>query len=221
MANLVPPSNPNAPVAPTEYASRYQDQLNSINRLYFNQIDNGLASLYGPNGGQYLSNPHIAASDDSDQYATANDTPTVVKWSNLDSGSGFTLNAPGSATADVPGTFKITYSAQLANTANAVHEAVFWLRVNGTDVARSATVFTVPARKSAGVPSYVCGYSEAVFDAVTGDDVELIWATDLAATSGGGLGIYIFADPAQTSPYTRPAVPSVIGSITFVSRTAA
>jgi len=40
MAILVPPRAPNTPIAPTEYEQRYQDQLNSVNRLYFNQIDN-------------------------------------------------------------------------------------------------------------------------------------------------------------------------------------
>jgi hypothetical protein len=85
-------------------------------------------------------------------------------------------------------------------------------------VPNSATIFTLPARKSAGVPSYVAAYSEVTFEVNAGDVVELWWATDLAATSGGGLGIYIFHDAAQTSPYARPAIPSVIGSITFVSR---
>ena len=31
---------PNLPLAPNEYERRYQDQLNSILRLYFNQLSN-------------------------------------------------------------------------------------------------------------------------------------------------------------------------------------
>jgi hypothetical protein len=31
---------PNLPLAPTEYERRYQDQLNNILRLFFNQISN-------------------------------------------------------------------------------------------------------------------------------------------------------------------------------------
>ena len=117
------------------------------------------------------------------------------------------------------GVYKITYSLQFANTDNAIHDAYVWLKVNGTDVDRSTTDFSIPARKSAGVPSYVCGYSEAVFTVNAGDSIELYWATDTAATSGGIAGVYIYADPAQTVPYARPAIPSAIGSITFVSRT--
>ena len=80
-----------------------------------------------------------------------------------------------------------------------------------------ATKFTIPARKSAGNPSYVCGYSEVVFELNANDTVSLWWATDQAATSGGGLGVYIIAEPAQTVPYPHPSIPSAIGSITFVS----
>ena len=218
MANLVPPKAPNLLIAPTGYEAQYQDQLNSVQRLYYNTIDSTMGSLLGPNGGRFLSIPHIAASDSTDQYATATNTPTVVKWNTLDSGSGWTLNAPGSATPAQTGIYKITYSAQIANTANAIHDAVFWLRVNSVDVANSATYFTVPARKSAGNPSYICAYSEATFTITAESVVELWWATDQAySTTGPVDGVYIFADPAQTSPYARPAIPSVIGSITFVS----
>ena len=219
MANLIPPKAPNLLIAPpAEYEPRYQEQLNNAQRLYYNQIDNTNQSLLGPLGGQYLNIPHIAASDSTDQYATATNTPTVVAWNTLDAGAGWTLNAPGSATPAQTGVYKITYSAQIANTANAIHDAVFWLRVNGVDIPNSATYFTVPARKSAGNPSYICAYSEVVFTITAANVVQLMWATDQAYSTVGPVdGVYLFADPAQTSPYARPAIPSVIGSITFVS----
>lgn len=219
MAVLIPPKAPNLLIAPpAEYEPRYQEQLNNAQRLYYNQIDNTNQSLLGPLGGQYLNIPHIAASDSTDQYATASNTPTVVAWNTLDSGAGWSLVAPGSATPQQTGIYKITYSIQIANTANAIHDAVFWLRINSVDVANSATYFTVPARKSAGNPSYICAYSEVVFTITATNVVQLVWATDQAySTTGPVDGIYLFADAAQTSPYIRPAIPSAIGSITFVS----
>ena len=162
--------------------------------------------------------PHIAASDSTDQYAGGNDTPTVVAFNTLDSGFGWTLNAPGSATADYPGIYKITYSAQLVNTDNVIHNATFWLKLNTNNVINSATIFSIPARKSAGVFSYVTAYSEITFEVAAGDDIELYWATEQAYNPVGPVdGIFIYHDAAQTVPYSRPAVPSVIGSITFVS----
>jgi len=162
--------------------------------------------------------PHIAASDSTDQVATGNNTATVVNFNTLDSGFGWTLNSPGSATASYAGIYKITFSLQFVNTANDIHSAAVWLKVNNNDLANSATEFSVPARKSAGVPSFVAGYSEVTFEVDVGDEIELYWATDLAGNPTTPTdGIYIFHDAAQVSPYARPAIPSVIGSITFVS----
>jgi hypothetical protein len=216
---LRPPKAPNLLVAPIVYDQRYIDQLNNALRLYFNQIDNGMAALLSGTGGSSLSLPFIAASDSVDQLATASNTPTVVAWDTLEGGNGFTLNAPGSATALVSGVYKITYSLQFTNTDNAAHDAAVWLKINNVDVPRSTTVFSVPARKSAGVFSYVCAYSEVVFSLEVGDEMELYWATGQAYdTSPATDGIYIEALAAQASPYIRPATPSALGSITFVSR---
>lgn len=219
---LRPSKAPNLLIAPVQYAQLYQDQLNNALRVYFNQIDNFNTGLLDTNGGNTLSFPHICASDSTDQYATNNNVPTVVDWNTLDSGSGFTLTPPGTATAEVSGIYKITYSAQLVNTDNVIHNATFWLKVNNTDVPNSATIFSVPARKSAGVPSFVTGYSEVTFEINGGQTVELWWATEQAYNPTGPVdGVYIYHDAAWTAPpnpYARPAVPSVIGSITFISR---
>jgi hypothetical protein len=216
---LRPSKAPNLLIAPVDYSQQYIDQLNNALRLYFNEIDNGMAALLSGTGGSNLSLPFIAASDSTDQITANADTPTVVKWDTLEGGNGFTLNAPGSATALASGVYKITYSLQFVNTDNAIHNAAVWLKVNNVDVARSTTVFTLQARKSAGVFNYVCAYSEVVFSLEAGDELELYWAADAAyRASPARAGIYIEAIAAQSSPYVRPAVPSAIGSITFVSR---
>jgi hypothetical protein len=215
-----PPKAPNLPNAPKEgYSPVYLDQYSNVLRLYFNQIDNFGAAISGNSGGSNVQFPFIAASDSTDQLATASNTATVVKWNTLEGGNGFTLNAPGLATALVSGVYKITYSLQLANTDNAQHDAAVWLKINNVDVPRSTTIFTVPARKSAGVFSYVCAYSEVVFSLEAGDEMELYWATNQAYdTSPATDGIYLEHLPVQTVPYARPATPSALGSITFVSR---
>lgn len=218
---IINPAPPSLPLGTPEYERRFQDQYSNVLRLYFNQLSNALGELFGRNGGRYLGFPYIAASDGEVQYATAANTPTIIKWNSLDSGAGFTLNTDNTATAQISGIYKITYSLQFANNDNAAHDAIVWLRVNGAssinDVSNSTTIFTIPARKSAGIPSYVCGYSEVVFTLNAGDSVGLWWGTDQAATSGGATGTYIYYRAAQTSPMAYPATPSVIGSITFVS----
>ena len=54
---IVNPVPPSLPVAPTEYARTYQDQLNNILRLYFNKLSSALAALLDTSGAQYLSIP--------------------------------------------------------------------------------------------------------------------------------------------------------------------
>jgi hypothetical protein len=218
------------PVPTPDYDQQYMTQLIRVLGLYFTQLDSltpnqansyradnfygGLFNGYG--GGLIL--PHIGASDSTEQYATANNTPTVVQFSTLDAAYGFTLNAPNVAVAEFDGVYKIDYSAQLANSANALHDAVFWLRVNGVDVPNSATTFTLIARRSAGNPSYLGVYSTVVFEVNAGDQIALYWATDQARRlSPSTDGIYIHHDPIQTTPYARPAIPSMIAAISFLS----
>lgn len=214
---IINPAPPNLPLGPQEYERRYQDQFANVLRLYFNQLRNALAELLGPTGGKYISFPHISASSNLDQYATANDTPTKIGWTSTETIEGFTLDPTGYASNDFAGVYKIDYGIQLANNDNAIHFATVWLRVNGNDVPLSGVKYTLPARKSAGEPFELLAFSSIVFPVDANDRIELWWATDQAAVSGGASGVYIEAAPAATSPYIRPSIPAAIGSITFVS----
>jgi hypothetical protein len=219
MAILNTPKSPALPLAGAEYVPQNANRYSNILRLYFNQLDAAWQGLLGSNGGQFLENPHIAAQNTDDQYATADDTATLILWNSLDSASGFTLDPSGYAQATQNGVYKIDYSLQFANTDNAQHDAFVWLQVNGTVVAGSSSRFTIPARKSAGVFGYIVGYSSVTFEIAKDDEIRLWWATEAAySTTGPVDGVYLEALAAQASPYVRPANPSSIGSIVYVSR---
>jgi len=214
---LRPTKAPNLPIGPVDYNQQFQDQFSNALRLYFSEIDNFSQVLMQNNGGRFINFPHIAAQDNTDQYALGNNTPTIVLWDTLDSSGGFTLNVDGTATATYSGIYKIDYSLQMANTDNAIHDAFIWLKLDGANVAGSASKFSISARKSAGNPSFLVAYSSVTFSVVAGQNIGLWWATDVAATSGGTAGVYMEYEAAQTSPYIRPSIPSAIGSIVFVS----
>lgn len=219
MSKLPDIKAPSLPLATQTYNSAQQDQYSRALRLYFNTIDSDMNQIIANSGGHWISNPHIAASDMTNQYATADNTATLVLWDTLDTAEGFVLNPSGSATAEYNGVYKIDYSLQLANTDNAQHDAVVWLRVDGVDVPGSATRFSMPQRKSAGVPTYVCAYSSVTFSINAGQDIELYWATEKAYNPTGPVnGVYMPYIAAQTVPYPHPSIPSAVGSITFVSR---
>ncbi len=161
--------------------------------------------------------PHISARSETDQTASASNTPTMITWDTLISGSGFTLDPAGYATAEYSGVYTIQYSVQIANTDNVSHDFFMWLRVNSSDVVETARKFTLGPRKSVGDYSFLAGYSSVTFEVNDGDQIELYWATSQAYVPTVSEGIYLEAQVAQTSPFARPSVPSASGSITFVS----
>jgi len=207
---------PNLLIAPVDYSQQYQDQFSNALRLYFAALDNFTTNLMENSGGRYLNFPHIFASDDETQYADGNNVPTRLEWNTIVRAEGFSLNTgTDAAVATYSGAYRVEYRLQAENTDSAAHQLYAWMRVDGVDVENSCSKFTVPA--SAGPDSYiVCsGFIEA--ELYGGSYIQLVWATDKAATSGGGLGVYLEAYPAQVTPFTCPAVPSAYGSITFVS----
>ena len=211
---LRPPKAPNLPVGPVEYSQDHQNQLNNVQRLYYNQIDNTLTSLLENNGGRFLNFPHIAASDSTNQYAGGDNVPTLVNWNTEESDGGFDLTLTYAA-AIYSGVYRIDYSLQFVNTDNAAHDVIVWLKVNGSNIARSASKFTIPARKSAGVYGYLIAVSFIVFAVNAGDQIQLYWETDKAYNSVGPVdGVYMYATAANA---THPAIPSAVGAITFVS----
>jgi hypothetical protein len=210
---------PALPLAPVEYDRQYVDTTNNILRLYFNTLDNFVGQLSIDTGTAGLpALPHIAAQDDTDQYATATNTATKVLWNTLDSGYGFTLNLDSTATPTYTGVYKIDYSLQFFNTYNQIQDAFIWLQIDGVNVPGSASIFSVP-NSHGGVDGALVAYSSITFSITAGQDVGLYWATNRAATSGGATGVYMHASPAQVSPFAMPSIPSALGSIVFVSGT--
>lgn len=213
---LQAPAAPNLPISPTEYSQSHEDVLNNALRLYFNQLSQSFAALYSNNGGAYINTPYITAIYDADQYAPGNDQATKVLW-NSGTVNGFTLQS-NAAYATRAGVYKIDYSLQLVNTAQAAHTVTVWLKVNGNDVPNSASFFSLAARKSSTEFTYVVAYSHITYEMNPDDYVELWWATDQAYNTTGPVdGIYIYHEGAQTTPYAHAAVPSALGTITFVS----
>ena len=221
---------PALPIPTNSYDPQQQLDLIRALRIYFNQLDSltpNQAQSYRADdfyGGRFFGDgygvrlPHIAASDSTDQYASGNDVPTLVLWDTLDSGLGFTLNPAGYATPTYSGVYKIDYSLQFANTANAAYDVYVWLQVTGSQVPNSSSKFTLQARKSAGVATHIVAYSSVTFEIQAGDAIRLYWATSQAYNPVGPIdGIYMEHEDAQTVPYVRPANPSAVGSITFVS----
>jgi hypothetical protein len=203
------PQPPNLPYAPAEWTPQYQEQLNNVLRLYFNRLSNATRYLLGNQGGQYLNVPFGAFYDTTDQTAASTTTAYAITLNSTTLSNGVSVESNSQVTFAYDGVYNIQFSVQLANDDNATQDIDIWFRKNGVDIPNSNSRFGLAPRKSAGDPYHVIGSLNFVDSFTAGDYVQLYWRSSNTAA-------YIESYTAPSSP-TRPAIPSVILTATFVS----
>ena len=208
MTRLTTTRPPFLPVAPQEYEPRFHNQHSDVLRLYFNQLDNTLASVLAPRGGKWLDFPYAAIQRDTSKTFTAN-TATQITFGTNDFLNGCTNDGTDGIAVEQSGIYNYQFSVQLKNTDTQIHSAWIWLRVNNVDVAGTGSKFDVVSSHG-GTPGYVIAACNFYIEAQAGDTVEM-WAavSDTAVTFD--------AAPAQTSPFAVPSIPSVVATLSFVS----
>ena len=208
MNNLQNPSPPNLPLAPREYESRYHEANNNALRLYFNRLSGNLQSLFGPDGGRFLSNPFGAWSSDSDQVAVSTTAAYAVTYDVTDVTDSVYLSNASRLNVTYSGVYNLQFSIQFNNTDTQIHDVDVWAAVNGTNVSNSNSVFSIP-NSHGGVDGHLIAALNLFLPMQAGDYVELYWHTSDVAVTIEHLA-------AASSP-TRPATPSVIATMSFVS----
>lgn len=119
-----------------------------------------------------------------------------------------TGNLPSKITVDYAGIYNLQFSAQVTNTDVQIHDIDIWFRKNGTDIPNSNSRFSVP-NSHGGVDGHLIAALNFYLDFNAGDYVEIMWHVTDSAVRLEHLN-------AGTSP-TRPATPSVIATLTYVS----
>lgn len=144
---------------------------------------------------------YISAYSNTDQTGSVS-AATAVKIENVVFSSGISITNDGSGnptriTFAVAGTYALAPSIQFANSTAADHDATFWFRLNGTNIANSASIVNVPKAADGGAM-----FSQIViYEQVTaGQYIEIMWlpenvAVTLDFTAAGAIA---------------PAIPSVI-----------
>lgn len=109
------------------------------------------------------------------------------------------------------GQYLVTFTLQVTNRSNTAGEFEVWAKDTGVNYPLSNTRFDVPARKTASIWSHIVPAITGIFtvENPTTDYLEIAWWSD-------NLNVFIQNYAAGTSP-TRPAIPSVILTINFVS----
>jgi hypothetical protein len=168
-----------------------------------------LGSLFGPRGGKFLNNPYGAFQDSTNQVAASTTVAYPITFNTTDFSNGVTMVSGSRMTVADSGIFNIQFSIQLKNTTSSGQDVDIWFRKNGTNIDNSNSRFHPPARKGAGDPSHIIAALNFFINLVPGDYIEIMWRTE-------NIGVSIEAFGTSTSP-TRPAVPSAIATMTFVS----
>ena len=221
------PIAPRLPVAPEQYNQQYGDQLTSILRQYFIQLDSlnttivgddsttvgGIASTVGP-GGRFIRMPYGAFSSDQTQTTTSN-TATLMTLNTTDFSNAVTISS-SKITPKYAGIYNFQFSVQLQSLSTATEDVYVWLKqytaatATLADITGSTGFIGMLPRKSAGNPSHdIKGWNYFLSMAV-GDYLQIYWST----TNGTDVTIPFYA--ASASP-TKPSTQSVVATMQFVS----
>jgi len=156
--------------------------------------------------------PYGEINSTTGQTAPSTGTTAVVEFDNITVTNGIYQDGTNDSRVYVrdAGVYNVMYSLQLINTTNDGQYADVWFRINGTDVADSASRFGLPARKSSGDPSELIGAMNIFLTLDADDYIEV-------AGGVSDVGVELWYDGASVSPFTRPAIPSVILTLNMIS----
>ena len=205
MSKIIVPEPPNLPLAGDMYTRQYLDQLNNVLRLYFNRLSNALSLVTGNEGGQYLSFPYGSFLDTTTQTAAATSTAYSVKFNTTSSSNSVTVDTTDTSKiiVDEEGIYNFAFSLQLDKSSGAAGHTYIWARVNGVDVANSASEVAIQGTTAENIAAW-----NFFLEMQPGDYFQLMWSVDDTA-------IQIKAVVA-TSPV--PAIPSALLTVNFISK---
>jgi len=210
---LETPAPPDLPSPGSTYDERLTAQTHRGLLVYFRKLTNILATVLGPRGGKYLNLPYAAFQDGTDQAAANTTTAYAITFDTTDYSNGITLSNSSRLNVSQGGLYNLQFSVQFKNTTNDTQDVDVWFRKNGTDIAKSNSRFGLAPRKSAGDPSHTIAALNYFVDLAESDYLQLMWRPS-------DVGVSIEQYAAGTSP-TRPAIPSVIATMSFVSNLSA
>jgi hypothetical protein len=206
---ITTPAQPNIGNPGEVYDRLYFSQTFSNIGNYATRITNALGALFGPRGGKYLNAPYGAFQDSTDQVAANTTTAYAITFDTTDFSNGVTLSNSSRLNVSQSGIYNVQFSIQFTNTTNASQDVDVWFRKNGTNIDKSNSRFGFAPRKGVGDPFHTIAAMNFFVSMNANDYVEIMWRpTDV--------GVSIEQYAAGTSP-TRPAVPSAIVTLSFVS----
>ena len=146
--------------------------------------------------------------DTTNQTITSTTTAYVIGINSTDPDSeGVSIVGGNQITPTTPANYNISASIQVTNIDSQAHNAVFWFRKSGVDIANSASVVTVPSTHG-GKNGHLIFYVDLALHLDAGEYVQLVWHAENVA-------VKLETIAAGASP-VYPESPSVIVSVVQV-----
>jgi hypothetical protein len=155
--------------------------------------------------------PHAMLLSDVDQESDGITSENLLTYNTVALTNGIRVVDNTKIFVPCSGQYLVTFTLQMTNRSNSAAEIEIWAKDTGVNYPLSNTRFDIPARKSGSIWAHVVPAVTGIFT-VTDPAVnylEIAWWSD-------NVDVYIEHYAAGTSP-TRPAIPSVILTINFVS----
>lgn len=188
-------ASPNLPVAPVQYEKRYFDQFANVLRLFFNLVTNAINA----------PKPHASFYDTTTQTNPVADAVNLMRV-NSTYDVGETVFSVDRDTSRIyvaeTGIYNIQFSAQLDKTGGGASSAFIWLRINGINVANSATKIVIDGPNNEVVPAW-----NFMVTLKAGDYFEIAWQSS-------DTNVVLAAGPASGN---IPEIPSLILTVSWVS----
>jgi hypothetical protein len=174
-------------------------------------VDNSQTLNIGKTISQLATRAYGSFYDTTNQYqggtttvaspAVAN-TPTAMRLNTTDFANRVRIVDGTKITMQDRGIYNFQFSAQFDKTDSGSDSVVVWLRHNGVNVPNSATRIELTGNNA----KLVAAWNWLILVNSNNQNFELIWA------SADG-DCRLFADIAQTSPFIRPGIPSLIVTV--------
>ena len=155
--------------------------------------------------------PHAMLLSELDQELTSTTTEELLTYDVVALSNGIRVVDNSKIYVPCGGEYLVTFTLQVTNRSNAEQVFEVWAKDTGSNYPISRRRYDIPARKSSEVWSHIVPAVTGIFtvEDPTTDYLEIAWwasSTD----------VYLEHYGTDTSP-TRPAIPSVILTINFVS----
>lgn len=199
---IQPAVAPRLPTAPALYEQRYQDQLNDILRLFFNQIGNAMIAVLGTNGGVYIECPNGLFYAIGDQSVNGANTATQIEFGETYLNNGVSVVDDTKITVATGGIYNFQFSGQLTSTDASTKEVWVWIARNGDDIGYSARKYMLSGAGSSLAIEWAFN-----IDVEADNYIEMVFASDSAAVE--------LSATAPTSPH--PGISSAVLAVNFIA----